>query len=169
MAIRDVETFFPQGPRAIRFLSNRGANGIDGVVSSAAGAALSSGAPTWLLIGDVALLHDVGGLIAAARAGAELRIVCVNNDGGGIFDFLPVAEDAEAIPYRQHVATPPGADLAAVAAVAGIEHRVATTPAEIGAAARTPGLVEVRTDRAENVQRHRQLLAEIAREISFRG
>jgi 2-succinyl-5-enolpyruvyl-6-hydroxy-3-cyclohexene-1-carboxylate synthase len=169
MAIRDVETFFPQSSRAIRFLSSRGANGIDGVVSSAAGAAIASGAPTWVLIGDVALLHDVGGLIAAARAGADLRIVCVNNGGGGIFDFLPVAEDAEHEPYERHIATPAGVDLAALAAVAGIEHRLATTADEITVAARTPGLVEVRTDRAENVHRHRQLLADIASEISFHG
>jgi 2-succinyl-5-enolpyruvyl-6-hydroxy-3-cyclohexene-1-carboxylate synthase len=169
MAIRDVETFFPQSTRAVRLLSSRGANGIDGVVSSAAGAALATGAPTWLLIGDVALIHDIGGLIAAARAGADLRIVCVNNGGGGIFDFLPVADDAESGSYERHIATPVRADLAAVAAVAGIEHRVAATVDEIAAAARTPGLVEVRTDRIDNVRRHRELLADIAREISFRG
>jgi 2-succinyl-5-enolpyruvyl-6-hydroxy-3-cyclohexene-1-carboxylate synthase len=169
MAIRDVETFFPQSTRDIRLLCNRGANGIDGVVSSAAGAALATGAPTWLLIGDVALLHDVGGLIAAGRAGADLRIVCVNNGGGGIFDFLPVAEDAQPATYERHIATPGGVDLAALAAVAGIEHRLAVTVDEIASAARMPGLVEVRTDRSDNVQRHRRLLADVAREISFHG
>ena len=163
MAIRDVETFFPQSPREVRFLSNRGANGIDGVVSSAAGASLATGAPTWLLIGEIALLHDIGGLVAAARAGADLRIVCVNNGGGGIFDFLPVAEHAETEGYEGHVATPTTIDLAAVAAVAGTEHRLASTVDEIRRAAATPGLVEVRTDRAENVRRHRDLLTEIGR------
>jgi 2-succinyl-5-enolpyruvyl-6-hydroxy-3-cyclohexene-1-carboxylate synthase len=167
MAIRDVETFFPQSPRPVHFLANRGANGIDGVVSSAAGAALAAGAPTWLLIGELALLHDIGGLIAASRAGADLRIVCVNNGGGGIFDFLPVAEHADGEHFERHVATPIEVDLAAVAAVAGIQHRLASTVAEIRDAASSPGLVEVRTDRAENVSRHRELLADVARQIQF--
>jgi len=165
MAIRDVETFFPQSPRALRFLSNRGANGIDGVVSSAAGAALATGAPTWLLIGEIALLHDIGGLIAASRAGADLHIVCVNNGGGGIFDFLPVAEHAESEDFERHVATPSGVDLAAVAALAGLEHRLASSVEEIRVAASSPGLVEVRTDRGDNVRRHRELLADVGRQI----
>ena len=72
MPVRDVEAFFPAGERPVRFLSGRGANGIDGVVSSAAGAALATGRPGYVLIGDVALLHDAGGLLSARRAGVEL-------------------------------------------------------------------------------------------------
>ena len=90
----------PQSPKPLRFLADRGANGIDGVVSSAAGAALGAGRPTWLLTGELALLHDVGGLLARAAAGVELQIVCLNNGGGGIFDFLPVAEHADAAALR---------------------------------------------------------------------
>jgi 2-succinyl-5-enolpyruvyl-6-hydroxy-3-cyclohexene-1-carboxylate synthase len=162
MPIRDIEAFFPQSERQIHFLANRGANGIDGVVSAAAGAALATGAPTWLLIGELALQHDVGGLLAAAQLGADLRIVCVNNGGGAIFDFLPVAEHADGEAYERHVATPSGLDLAAVAALAGIPHRRADSADGICAAAATPGLVEVRSDRADNVRRHRELLAAIA-------
>ena len=73
MPIRDVESWFPQSPKDLLFLANRGANGIDGGVSSALGAALASGRPTWLLTGEIALLHDVGGLLAARRAGVDLR------------------------------------------------------------------------------------------------
>ena len=73
MPIRDVEAYFPQSPKRLRFLANRGANGIDGVVSSAMGAAIATGLPTWLLIGELALQHDAGGLLAARRAGIELR------------------------------------------------------------------------------------------------
>ena len=124
MPVRDVEAFFPAGERPVRFLSGRGANGIDGVVSSAAGAALATGRPGYVLIGDVALLHDVGGLITARRAGVELTIVCVNNDGGGIFDFLPVAEHAEREAYERHIATSHGLDMSALAALGGLEHRV---------------------------------------------
>ena len=125
MPVRDVESFFPQSAKPLRFLANRGANGIDGVVSSAAGAALASGRPTYLLTGELALLHDLGGLLAARRAGAELTIVCVNNGGGGIFDFLPLAAAAEPAAYEEHIATPSGVDLAAVAELAGLRHTVA--------------------------------------------
>ncbi|MGI8513506.1 MAG: 2-succinyl-5-enolpyruvyl-6-hydroxy-3-cyclohexene-1-carboxylic-acid synthase [Solirubrobacteraceae bacterium] len=85
MPVRDVEAFFPQTITDIRFLANRGANGIDGVVSSAAGAALATGSPTWLLTGELALLHDAGGPAGDHKAGAKLRVVCVDNDGGGAF------------------------------------------------------------------------------------
>ena len=161
MPVRDVESFFPQSDRRLRFLANRGANGIDGVVSSAAGADLATGAPTWLLTGELALLHDLGGVLAARRAGARLTIVCVNNGGGGIFDFLPVAEHADPAAYEQHVATPAEADLAAVAALAGLEHRRAGTPDEVRAAASEPALVEVVTKRTRNVREHRALVERV--------
>ncbi len=147
MAIRHVETFFAQSPKRLRFLANRGANGIDGVVSSAAGAALATGAPTTLLIGELALLHDLGGLLAARRAGVRLTIVCVNNGGGGIFDLLPVAGTAETEAYERHIATPTALDLAQVATLAGMSHVVVTTPAQVRAELREGALLEVRTER----------------------
>ena len=157
MPIRDVETFFPSVSNPIRFLANRGANGIDGVVSSAAGAALAAGGRAWLLTGELAVLHDIGGLLAASRAGAELTIVCANNGGGNIFDFLPLAEHGAGPTFEEHVITPSGIDFAHVAALAGMEHRTAATPDEVRAAAAEPGFVEVRTDRADNVRRRREL------------
>jgi 2-succinyl-5-enolpyruvyl-6-hydroxy-3-cyclohexene-1-carboxylate synthase len=157
MPVRDVESFFPQSSKSLRFLANRGANGIDGVVSSAAGAALASGRPTYLLTGELALLHDLGGLLAARRAGAELTIVCVNNGGGGIFDFLPVAGAADRELYERHIATPGGVELAAVAELAGLPHSVARTPAEVQTAAAEPGLLEIPTDRAQNLRLHREI------------
>jgi 2-succinyl-5-enolpyruvyl-6-hydroxy-3-cyclohexene-1-carboxylate synthase len=162
MPVRDVEAFFPASSSPLRFLANRGANGIDGTVSSAAGAALATGRPTFLLTGELALLHDLGGLLAAQRAGAELTVVCANNGGGGIFDFLPVAEHADPTAYEEHIATPSGVDLAAIAALAGMDHRVASTPAEVREAAASPALVEVRTDRAESVREHRALVERVS-------
>jgi 2-succinyl-5-enolpyruvyl-6-hydroxy-3-cyclohexene-1-carboxylate synthase len=153
MPVRDVEACFPQSSKPLRFLSNRGANGIDGVVSSAAGAVLATGRPTFLVTGELALLHDVGGLLAARRAGAELTIVCINNSGGGIFDFLPVAEHADPAAYEEHVATPAGVDLERLAALAEIPY----TRDDLGAGITHPGLVELRTDRGQNVARHREL------------
>jgi 2-succinyl-5-enolpyruvyl-6-hydroxy-3-cyclohexene-1-carboxylate synthase len=132
------------------------------VVSSAAGAALATGRPTFLLTGELALLHDLGGLLVAARAGVAPTIVCLNNGGGGIFDFLPVADHADAAVYEQHVATPTDVDLARVAALAGLPHRLATTPDELRAAIAEPSLVEVRTDREENVREHRALAERVA-------
>jgi 2-succinyl-5-enolpyruvyl-6-hydroxy-3-cyclohexene-1-carboxylate synthase len=162
MPVRDVDAFFPASSKPLRFLAGRGANGIDGVVSSAAGAALGSGRPTFLITGDVALLHDVGGLLAARRAGVELTVVCVNNDGGGIFDFLPVAGSAERDAYERHIATPHGVDLEAVAQLAGLEHRLAETAEELQAAVSSPGLVGVPTDRGANVELHGELVRRVA-------
>jgi 2-succinyl-5-enolpyruvyl-6-hydroxy-3-cyclohexene-1-carboxylate synthase len=144
MPIRDVEAFFPQSPKRIRFLANRGANGIDGVVSSGLGAAAATGLPTWVLIGELALQHDAGGMLAARRAGVPLEIVCIDNGGGGIFDFLPVAEHADPAAYEAHIATPSeGVDLAAL----------------------WPGLRQVRTDRRQNVQLHRELVERVAESL----
>jgi 2-succinyl-5-enolpyruvyl-6-hydroxy-3-cyclohexene-1-carboxylate synthase len=144
MPVRDVEACFPQSPKRLRFLANRGANGIDGVASSAVGAALASGAPTWLLTGELALLHDVGGLFAARRAGAEVNIVCLDNGGGAIFDFLPVAEHADADLYERHIATPADEDIGSL----------------------FPEVRVVRTaDRRENVRLHRELAERVAQSL----
>jgi 2-succinyl-5-enolpyruvyl-6-hydroxy-3-cyclohexene-1-carboxylate synthase len=143
MPVRDVEACFPQSPKRLRFLANRGANGIDGVVSSAAGAALATGLPTWLLTGELALLHDIGGLLAARRAGADLHVVCLNNGGGAIFDFLPVAGEADPALYEEHIATPASVDIKAIA----------------------PEITEVRTDRRENVRLHRELVERVAQSL----
>jgi 2-succinyl-5-enolpyruvyl-6-hydroxy-3-cyclohexene-1-carboxylate synthase len=102
MPVRDIETFWPVRADPPRVLCNRGANGIDGTVSSAFGAA-AGGEPVVLLIGDVALAHDIGGLLAARRLDIALTIVLLDNAGGGIFDFLPVAGDPSA-----HAAEPRG-------------------------------------------------------------
>jgi 2-succinyl-5-enolpyruvyl-6-hydroxy-3-cyclohexene-1-carboxylate synthase len=166
MPIRDVETFFPSVSNSIRFLANRGANGIDGVVSSAAGAALAAGGRAWLLTGELALLHDLGGLLAASRAGAELTIVCANNGGGNIFDFLPLAQHGAGETFEHHVITPSGVDLAQVAALAGMQHRTASTPDEVREATAEPGLVEIRTEREGNVRAHREIYARVGDRLS---
>ena len=161
MPIRDVETFFPSRPDPPRVLSNRGANGIDGTVSTAFGVAAGADGPTVLLIGDVALAHDLGGLLAARRLGLPLAIVLLDNDGGGIFDFLPVAGEGE--DYERHVATPHGLDFAHAAALYGLVHDPVSTPAELASAldralARDRAtLIHVRTDRAQNVALHRRV------------
>jgi 2-succinyl-5-enolpyruvyl-6-hydroxy-3-cyclohexene-1-carboxylate synthase len=159
MPIRDVETFFPARPQPPRVLANRGANGIDGTVSTAFGVAAAAAGPVVLLIGDVALLHDIGGLLAARRLGLPLVIVLLDNDGGGIFHFLPVAGEGAA--FEEHVATPHGIDFAHAAALYGLRHERVAAPGPFrdaldrALADSGPTLIHVRTDRAENVTRHR--------------
>ncbi len=132
MPVRDLEEFVAARVAGPRILSNRGANGIDGTVSTAFGVAAAGSAPVVLLIGDVAVAHDVGGLLAARRLGLKLTIVLLNNDGGGIFHFLPVAAETDA--FEEHVATPHGLDFAAVAGVYGCRHQRIESAADLTAA-----------------------------------
>ena len=162
MPVRDVEAFFPSTAKPLRFLANRGANGIDGTASSAAGAALATGRPAFLLTGELALLHDLGGLLAARRAGADLTVVCANNGGGGIFDFLPVAEPrrpgALRGAHRDPLRRRPGEGRRAGRAWSTASRPPRTRSAT---AVASPALVEVRTDRAASVREHRALVERV--------
>jgi 2-succinyl-5-enolpyruvyl-6-hydroxy-3-cyclohexene-1-carboxylate synthase len=161
MPIRDAESFMPARADAPRVLSNRGANGIDGTVSSAFGAAAVSEGPVVLLAGDVAIAHDVGGLLAAQRLGLRLTIVLLNNDGGGIFHFLPVADEGEA--FVEHVATPHGLDFSRAAALYRCAYELPATIGELRAAleralgAQGSTIIEIRTDRERNLALHRRV------------
>ncbi|HET6870088.1 MAG TPA: 2-succinyl-5-enolpyruvyl-6-hydroxy-3-cyclohexene-1-carboxylic-acid synthase [Solirubrobacteraceae bacterium] len=160
MPIRDVELYLPAREDGPRVLSNRGANGIDGTVSSAFGAAAAGDGPVVLLIGDVALAHDIGGLLAAGRLKLPLTIVLLNNDGGGIFHFLPVSGETDA--FEEHVATPHGLDFAHAASLYGCEYAHPNTIAELREALHTAiagtatTVIEVRTNRVENLELHRR-------------
>jgi 2-succinyl-5-enolpyruvyl-6-hydroxy-3-cyclohexene-1-carboxylate synthase len=176
MPVRDIETVWPVREDPPRVLCNRGANGIDGTVSSAFGAAAAGDGPVVLLIGDVALAHDVGGLLASRRLGLKLTIVLLDNDGGGIFDFLPVAQAAMAQEndvYTTHVATPTGLDAAKVAELYGLRYARAQTIKELRAAleqALAPGsgstIVHVRSDRRANVELHRRMWEAVSAALS---
>ena len=156
MPVRDMEGYLPPGPARVRFISNRGANGIDGLVSTAAGAA-ASGARTWAVIGDLALAHDLGGLAAASRA-PSLRLIVIDNGGGGIFHFLPQAEAMEPGEFEALLGTPSGLDPERAAALFGIEAAAPETPGELERAlAGDAGLVVVRTDRDQNLELHTRL------------
>ncbi|HEY8763288.1 MAG TPA: 2-succinyl-5-enolpyruvyl-6-hydroxy-3-cyclohexene-1-carboxylic-acid synthase [Solirubrobacteraceae bacterium] len=161
MPIRDVELLAPASERAPRVISNRGANGIDGTVSSAFGVAAATEGPVVLLIGDVALAYDIGGLLAAGRLGLRLTIVLLNNDGGGIFHFLPVAREGDA--FEEHVATPHGLDFAHAAALYGCGYEqpedAASLNAAVAASIERAGttIIEVKTDRQANLALHRRM------------
>ncbi|MCM3571227.1 2-succinyl-5-enolpyruvyl-6-hydroxy-3-cyclohexene-1-carboxylic-acid synthase [Neobacillus mesonae] len=91
MPIRDLDSFFLNNRKNIKVMANRGANGIDGTVSTALGAALYS-QPLYLVLGDVTFFHDLNGLFAAKKFNIDIHIILVNNNGGGIFSFLPQSE-----------------------------------------------------------------------------
>ncbi|MEA2199427.1 MAG: 2-succinyl-5-enolpyruvyl-6-hydroxy-3-cyclohexene-carboxylate synthase [Solirubrobacteraceae bacterium] len=191
MPVRDIETFWPVRPDPPRVLCNRGANGIDGTVSAAFGAAAGAAGPAVLLIGDVALAHDIGGLLASRRLGLKLTIVLLDNGGGGIFDFLPVSGAAMALArdphggapaarqrdggediYTHHVATPTGLDFAAAGALYGIAHeRVGDVHGFRAALERAldaseSSIIEARGERPANVALHRSVWDAVSRALN---
>jgi 2-succinyl-5-enolpyruvyl-6-hydroxy-3-cyclohexene-1-carboxylate synthase len=121
MPIRDLDSFGLACGRPIEAKGNRGASGIDGIVSTALGLAVGAGRPVVAVLGDLALLHDMNGLLAVRGSGAKLTLVVVQNDGGGIFHFLPIRDhEPEFTPL---FATPHGRDVARVAALHDLPHR----------------------------------------------
>ena len=160
MPIRDADTYFQTTQRDVRIFANRGANGIDGVVSTAFGIQAANNRPGYLLIGDLALLHDLNGLIASKLQSADMTIVVMNNDGGGIFSYLPQSKEERY--YEDLFGTPTGIQFKAAADMYGAEYFSAETVAQLQAALRTPKekpvrIIEVATDRANNVTIHRKL------------
>jgi len=120
MPARDVEWFWQPGNRRVRILCNRGANGIDGTLSSALGMAHHQ-QPSVLLTGDLACLHDSNGWLLRDRFVGHLTVVLANNDGGGIFEMLPIAGFDP--PFTDFFATPQQVDFATLCASYGVEHR----------------------------------------------
>jgi 2-succinyl-5-enolpyruvyl-6-hydroxy-3-cyclohexene-1-carboxylate synthase len=163
MPVRDLDAFLPVSNRWLRVLANRGANGIDGMISSALGAAGSQPQPVVLLTGDLALLHDVGALQAARRHSLNLTIVVFNNDGGGIFSYLPVADRAEPEIFETHFRTPHGADLGGIVSGFGADFaRVSSwehSRTSFKSALATPGVsvVEIPVERDRSVAYHREI------------
>lgn len=171
MPIRDVDTFFPRVLTPVRMVGTRGASGIDGVISTAAGAAAArqsgeAASSVVLLIGDVSFFHDLNGLWPVGRYGLDLTIVLVHNDGGGIFHFLPQAEAAPD-QFEAWFGTPHGLDFTGAIAMHGgtIEHidDLAAAPARIAAAMQAGGLrvLQISTERYSNLRMHREVAAQV--------
>jgi 2-succinyl-5-enolpyruvyl-6-hydroxy-3-cyclohexene-1-carboxylate synthase len=162
MPIRDQEAFLAPSTADVLFLSNRGANGIDGLISSGIGAARGTGRPTTIVTGDLGLLHDLGGLAALREASTPVRIVVIDNAGGGIFHFLPQEGALPGDEFEALLGTPRGVDAAKAADLFGLSHRRLESLGELPEAlAAGTGLLEVRTDRRTNVETHRALTAQV--------
>jgi len=154
MPIRDLDQAM-RARRGLRILANRGAAGIDGVVSSAMGAALAHNGPSYALMGDLTFLHDQNGLVLGSREPRpDLCLVVVNNDGGGIFSLLPQAALRD--PFERVFGTSHGVDLSYVAAATGTPYTFVDEPGQLVKALRGDGLrmIEVRTDRESNAVLH---------------
>jgi 2-succinyl-5-enolpyruvyl-6-hydroxy-3-cyclohexene-1-carboxylate synthase len=171
MPVRDLDTFLSPSGSALRCLSNRGANGIDGVVSSALGASAAGLCPVVLVIGDVSFYHDLNGLLAAARHALDLLVVLVNNDGGGIFSFLPQAETGLQ-DFELLFGTPHRLDFRPfVEGYGGHFTRVRdwsefSTCVSDGLQRGGLNVVEVPTERARNVAQHRAVWRAVAEALT---
>ncbi len=195
MPVRDVEWYAEPGPDFVEVFANRGANGIDGVVSTGVGVALTAGSegpytitltaggtdvprpqprshgprcPTAVLVGDVAFLHDSNALLGLVARGVNLTIIVIDNDGGGIFSFLPQGTQLPTDRFEQLFGTPHGVDLTKLAEAHGIPYEVLTTQADVGPAVAAsagqvgPRILIIRTDRAANVAVHAEIHAAVA-------
>ncbi|WP_113927221.1 2-succinyl-5-enolpyruvyl-6-hydroxy-3-cyclohexene-1-carboxylic-acid synthase [Bacillus sp. P14.5] len=168
MPIRDLDTFFLNNDKRIKVMGNRGANGIDGVVSTALGVSVC-GQPTYLVIGDLAFYHDMNGLLAGKMCGLNLKILLVNNNGGGIFSYLPQAKEKD---HFEHLfGTPADLDFSHAANLYGAEHSKADTLESLEKSlsdwqsAEGISIIEAVTNRDENVRNHREMWNNVSREI----
>ena len=177
LPIRHLEFFASPAKKSLRVLANRGANGIDGVISSACGAALSKAAdghhafegtasgdavsegssPTTVLLGDLALLHDIGGLLTAIQLGISLRLVVLNNNGGAIFSQLPIADAVDAETFAKFFQTPHNLDLSFVGNFPGVRYIRASTADELRSA-----LLETTNNAGDGPERETERQSEIA-------
>ncbi|MBN1447778.1 MAG: 2-succinyl-5-enolpyruvyl-6-hydroxy-3-cyclohexene-1-carboxylic-acid synthase [Bacteroidetes bacterium] len=169
LPIRDVETFLPCSAVPFDMHFNRGVNGIDGILSTALGVTRGYHARSVLLTGDIAFLHNLNALYGAGLRDLPLTIILLNNNGGGIFELLPIRDIDPA--YARHFLTSQNADIPALAAALHIPCRVAEHPADFADAFRSSllqsgvSLIEIRTDIQSSGERRRIILTQVAEAV----
>jgi 2-succinyl-5-enolpyruvyl-6-hydroxy-3-cyclohexene-1-carboxylate synthase len=171
MPIRDLDNYFLNTEKDIAVYANRGANGIDGIVSTALG--MSTGArtdhPTFLVIGDLSFYHDMNGLLAAKMHKLNLTIILINNDGGGIFSFLPQSKEEKH--FETLFGTPTGLDFKHAADLYDASYTLPATWEDFRSAVSDAvikkglNIIEVRTNRQTRVSIHRELMNRVSQEI----
>ncbi|APH03964.1 2-succinyl-5-enolpyruvyl-6-hydroxy-3-cyclohexene-1-carboxylic-acid synthase [Bacillus weihaiensis] len=169
MPIRDIDTYFRNTPKKIDLYCNRGANGIDGTNSTALGLSVERSKPTFLLVGDLSFYHDLNGLLAAKVNQLDLTIILINNDGGGIFSFLPQSNEERH--FETLFGTPIGLDFSKAVDMYGGEFHSMTSWDQFhqyfSEEWENHGLkvIEIKTDRKSRVKVHRDLLYHVSQEI----
>jgi len=176
MPVRDLDTFFPASSKNVHFFANRGVSGIDGVVSSALGVAAATRRRVTLVIGDISFYHDMNGLLAAKAHGLDATIIVLNNDGGGIFSFLPQAimpQTVSAGLFETFFGTPHGLTFKPAADLYGLDYAgVSDWPAFRSAVSQSYGrkgtsIIEVACgDRTTNVDLHRQVWQGVSADLA---
>lgn len=168
MPIRDLDTFFNKTTKDIQLYANRGTNGIDGVVSSALGVQAALNRPGYLLIGDLAFLHDLNGLIVSRFHHSDMTIIVMNNDGGGIFSYLPQSTETN---YFEHLfGTPTGLEFSNIATMYNAQYNAVHSKEDFKEAlaeekTKDIRIIEVFTNRQVNTETHRKLWAAISKEL----
>jgi len=158
MPIRDQETFLAAGEADVLLMCNRGANGIDGLISSGIGAAHATRRPTTIVTGELGFLHDLGGLAALRDVETPVRIVVIDNGGGGIFHFLPQNSVLDPDEFEPLFGTPRAVSVEKAAALFDLPYTQLESLDDLPTALATgTGLIEVRTDRQTNVAAHRRV------------
>jgi 2-succinyl-5-enolpyruvyl-6-hydroxy-3-cyclohexene-1-carboxylate synthase len=163
MPIRDLDAFGTAREASIKVRGNRGASGIDGIVSTALGLSVGSGEPVVAVLGDLAFYHDMNGLLASREGDARVVFVVIHNDGGGIFHLLPIRRFEPE--FTNHFAAPHGLDFRHAAALYELPFQEVTGMGELavaikeGLGADQSRVVVIRTDREEN-RMHRERAAE---------
>ncbi|MBO8092851.1 MAG: 2-succinyl-5-enolpyruvyl-6-hydroxy-3-cyclohexene-1-carboxylic-acid synthase [Prosthecochloris sp.] len=170
MPVRDMDMYgATHQPSVLATAVNRGASGIDGLVATAAGFAQGRHSPVTIMIGDISLLHDLNSLHLLSAADIAVTVIAVNNNGGGIFSFLPVSDHPDV--FENFFATPRDFSIRAAAETFGLRYSRPETNSEFCSVFRkmshsgTSGIIEIRTSRHENLEQHRMLNARLARII----
>lgn len=165
--VRDFDYFARQRSSPVRVLSNRGASGIDGILATAGGAALAAGEPAYVITGDLAFLHDVSSLHNLASLKLAVTIILINNSGGGIFNFLPVANETDI--FEEYFLTPQQLDTAAVTKAFGGRHMLIDSWKELRDALRKPAkgvrVLEIRTDATASHKKRSRFWQETASKL----
>ncbi|HZW69170.1 MAG TPA: thiamine pyrophosphate-dependent enzyme, partial [Pseudogracilibacillus sp.] len=168
MPVRDVDSFLLATEKQINIYANRGVSGIDGTMSSALGVA-ASGKHVTLLIGDLSFYHDLNSLLIAKRYQLPITIVLINNNGGGIFSFLPQAKEEK---YFEHLfGTPLDIDFKHAVDLYEGNYNLVKSEAELASVLKKSktlnqfSVIELQTNRAENVTWHRDLWAKIVKRL----
>jgi 2-succinyl-5-enolpyruvyl-6-hydroxy-3-cyclohexene-1-carboxylate synthase len=182
MPVRDLDRFVPGRGTPLPVRGNRGASGIDGIISTACGVSLGTGATVVAVVGDLALIHDMNGLLALREEGIRVVFVVIQNDGGGIFHRLPIRKHEPE--FTRYFATPHGREVVRVAHLYDLPHAVVEGRSEEKGDAVVPslraalegtagwtsgGLLEVRTDRDENMRRQEEVAAAVRRALGDAG